>query len=103
MSLPVQALPETPADAARVEAARQAVILVAGIAGALIIMSVQKQMLRGLLPGGDATERMTSALRRERWYGKAAVFLARADLWRAARWAELRSWRARMDYEQEKA
>lgn len=86
-----------PAQAAKNEAARQAVILVFTMAGALVLMAAQRRMLRGLLPGGPAPAQEAAA--RERRWGKAAVMLWRRDLLRAARWAESRAQAARRDYE----
>lgn len=92
---------ETPAQAARTEAARQVVILTASVVGALIIVGIQKQMLPGLLGLEDKTSRMASARRRERWYGRAAVAFATVGLWHTAIWCERRSALAAADYERE--
>jgi len=101
---------ETPGDVARKEAARQAVILVFGIAGALLLIAVQKRIHGGLLavidaeqaridPAGAARRRMEDARARERRWGKAAVWLWRAGLLPPARRAAAAAERAHAEYE----
>jgi hypothetical protein len=91
----------TPADTARNEAARQAVALVFTIAAALAVMTIQRRMLRGVLPGGPTP--LEDAAGRERRWGRAAVWLWHAGFLRPARWAEMRSEQARRDYERERS
>ena len=90
--------PLTPRAAAETEAARQAVMLAFGLAGAFIIMCLQRKMMREFMPGHQ-DQRMAEARTRERRWGTTAVWLWRLDMFRAARWAELKSVRARAEYE----
>lgn len=88
---------QTPRQAAETEAARQAVMLAFGVAGAVILMIFQKRLMRGLLPGGPGP--MEEAAARERRWGKAAAWCWRRDLISLARRAGARAEQARADYE----
>lgn len=91
---------ETPGEIAANEAARQAVILAFGLTGAIVVMLLQRQIMRELMPDSvTLTQRIEAALARERRWGKAAVRLWQAGFLRAARWAEDRAQRARREYE----
>lgn len=87
-----------PREIAQNEAARQAVILVFGLASAYLLLFIHKQMMREFMPGSE-NSRAAAALIRERRWGKTAVYLWTAGLLGAARWAEMRSVRARAEYE----
>lgn len=88
----------SPRQVAEREAARQAVMLLFGVAGALLVMVIHKRLLREFMPAAGEI-RMREAKARERRYGRAAVWLWRLDLLQLARKAELRSAAARSEYE----
>lgn len=92
--------PTTPREIAANEAARQAVILAFGLAGALVVMHVQRRMLRTILPGGP-TPLQQAAEREERW-ARITVWLWQNGMISFARMANRQAEQARRDYEAER-
>ena len=98
--------PLTPGDVARNEAAKQSVILVFGLAGAVILLAIQRRMMGSVAermeqmmpaPVRDeaARERAARAVKAEARWHRVARYCWRTDLIVVARWAHRQAERAR--------
>lgn len=101
---------QTPADVAKNEAARQAVMLIFGALTLLALMPLQRRMMDQLTrtvtdqhdPSGAARKRMQDAQQGAGRWDRAARLLWTYGPARAALWAHRRAEAARQAYEQER-
>lgn len=101
----------TPAEVARNEAARQAVALAFAVAGAALLIMLQKRLGAGLADivqadqhdtAGQSRRRMEAAQRSAQRWDRATVWLWRFGPWRVAQAANRRAEAARRAYEAER-
>lgn len=88
-------------DAAKAEAARQAVILAAGLLTLIMAIPLQRKLM-STLRDDPAETRMREALKRASRWDRTAGILFNCALYPAAGWAWSRARKARADYEAER-
>jgi len=100
----------TPGEAARAEAARQAVVLGFAVLTVVALLPFQRRLIDMLTtgerehmdPSGVREDRMRAAQQAARRWDDAARVLWQVGPWRAARWAHRRAEAARRAYEDER-
>jgi len=101
---------QSPAEAARTEAARQAVALAFAAVTVVALLPFQRRLIDMLMsgereevnPSGAREDRMRAAQQAAGRWDRATALLWQYGPWRAARWAHRRAEAARRAYEAER-